>query len=177
MREILLFATISALLGTVFLVSLLELILTIRRRKISEGLRQKVKELRATYNESVNKLVLDDDAKLAAIEEKLNTATATLTEEKANLEKSYQEKIDGITAKSEKALKQAQLKAKKLSEEAKEKADEYSKERRKEVEDELMNLVISVSKKVLPDGISYEAQKELVMQALNDVKTEDNSSK
>jgi flagellar biosynthesis/type III secretory pathway protein FliH len=52
------------------------------------------------------------------------------------------------------------------------KAEEYLATRQKEVEADLMNLVMHVTKKVLPKGISYEAHKDLVVAALRDVKIE-----
>ena len=54
--------------------------------------------------------------------------------------------------------------------EAELKAEEYLASRKAEVEQELMNLVMSVTKKVLPEGLNYDAQKELVMHALQDAK-------
>lgn len=174
MRELLFFATIASLVGTVFFVSLIELILSIRRRKINVQLQAKIKELKSHYNDSVNSLVVTDGKALEETEKKLEEVSTTLTKEKEELEATYKEKIDGITASSQKSVESAKAKAKKLEEEAKQQADEYMDARRKEVENELMDLVLSVSKKVLPPGISYDAHKELVMQALRDVKAESN---
>ena len=44
--------------------------------------------------------------------------------------------------------------------------------RQKEVESDLMDLVMSVTKKVLPDSLTYDVQKQLVLDALRDVKSE-----
>lgn len=170
-REILFFAVAASILGTVFLVSLIELIFTIRRRRVHRHIQEQIKAIRAQYNNSINQLVLEDESKIESTEKELAQATSQVQEEKIALEKNYKEKIDSITQKSKKALEAAKARAKKLEEEAELKADEYLQSRQKEVEEELMNLVIAVTKKVLPAGISYEIQKELVIQALKDLKT------
>lgn len=172
MREIFFFATIATIGLSVFIIAGAELILSIRRRHVNEKLQKQVQELKATYTQKVNEVVLEDEAKIAEAEKKAKELKKTLEAEKDELEDEYKEKIDGITATSSKALAAAKAKAKKLEEEAKDKADKYFNERTKEVENELMNLVISVTKKVLPDGLTYDAHKELVMQALKDLKAE-----
>lgn len=172
MRELLFFAILACIAGIIFFVSLLELIFTTRRRKVNEELQAKLKELRATYNTSVNKMVLEDEAKIEEAEKQAELAAQKVEEEKKALEADYQAQIADITADSRKALDTAKAKAKKLEQEAHQKAEAYLAERQKEVEEELMNLVISVTKKVLPEGISYDAHKELVMQALRDVRIE-----
>lgn len=172
MDKIYIFLIGAVVVGTIFLVSLLELLFTIRRRKVNARLRQKLQELKGNYTESINKMVLENDAKLEETEKKLEVVSENLSKEKGSLEEEYKRKISDITAKSKHSLELAQDKAKRLEMEAHQKADVYLEERKKEVEEELMNLVISVNKKVLPEGISYSAQKELVMKALHDVKDE-----
>lgn len=170
--DVLVFSVGAAIVGTIFFVSLIELFVTVRRRKANEQLRQKLNELKSNYTESVNKLVLEGDNKVEEAEKKIDELNQAITKDKTILEKEYKEKIEEITEKNRHSLDIAKRKAKKLQEEARQKADDYLRERKKEVEDELMNLVISVSKRVLPEGISYDAHKELVMQALRDVKSE-----
>ena len=80
--------------------------------------------------------------------------------------------IKALREKSHKALEKAEEKAHKLEHDAKQQAEEYLEKRKKEVEAELMDLVIKVTKKVLPEGLTYEAHKELVVQALRDVRTD-----
>lgn len=172
-QGVLIFAGLSALLGGIFFVSLVELIFTVHRRKTIEKLNELIKEMRTHYNQSINRLVVVGDAKLDSADTQIKEVNGSLEAEKAELEKTFQSKIDDITAKSEKELESAKGRAKKLQQKAKEEAADYLKERKAEVEEELMNLVISVSKKVLPEGITYDAHKDLVMQALRDVKTEE----
>jgi F0F1-type ATP synthase membrane subunit b/b' len=172
MSQLLIFSAAAALLATVFLVSLLELIFTIKRRKVHEGLQRQIKDLKASYNESINQLVIQDDATITTAEQQVTTLTSSLTGEKETLEKTYKTQLEEVTASSKKALEAAKKRADKVRQEAEAEANDYLASRKQEVEEELMNLVIEVSKKVLPKGISYEAQKELVMEALRDVQTD-----
>lgn len=176
MREIVLFAFGASIAGTVFLVSLIELVLTVRRRKMNQEIEAKVKELRSYYNDSVNELVIKGDAEIIAATENVEDLNDKLQTQTSSIEQQYQEKIDALTAQSKKELEAAKAKAKKLQQEAKIQADDYLQSRQKEVEQDLMNLVISVTKKVLPSSLSYEVQKELVMDALRDVKSESESA-
>jgi len=172
MREIAIFSLAAVVVGTIFLVSLLELLLSIRRRKVNQELQNQIKELKAQYNTSINELVLKDDAAITTTESQLQEATAALATEKEALEGEYKKKLADLTKSSKKSLDAAKERASHLKDEAEQQADDYLASRKQEVEEELMNLVIAVSKKVLPKGISYEAQKELVMEALRDVKAE-----
>ncbi|MCC2631967.1 MAG: hypothetical protein K0S20_666 [Patescibacteria group bacterium] len=172
MREILFFAIGASLTGTVFLVSLIELIFTAKRRREHEQLDQKIKEIKTQYNQSINELVLKDDAEITAVQENLAETASHVEEEKETIEKTYKDQIESLTAESKKALEAAKAKAKKMEALAKQQAEDYLESRQQEVEEELMDLVISVTKKVLPKGLTYEAQKQLVMDALRDVKTE-----
>lgn len=177
MREILIYAAGASIAATVFLVALVELIFTRRRRKIDQEISEKMKALKASYNESVNKMVLEEESKLEEADERTEALNKQLEEERATLEKDFKTQLDDIQTHTQKEIAAAKAKAKKLHEEAQLKAEEYLESRKKEVEEELMNLVISVTKKVLPEGLAYDTQKELVMQALRDVKAPKHSSK
>ena len=154
------------------MLSVIELILTARRRHIGEELEKHIKDLKANYNTSLNRVVLEDEAKMEELEKQAESTQETASPDKDALAAEYEAKLAQVTAKSEKAVEAAQAKAKKLEEEAKLKASEYLAERQKEVEDELMELVLNVTKKVLPQGITYQGQSELVLQALRDVRLE-----
>lgn len=170
MREVLIFAVGASVVGTIFLVSLIELLFTIRRRKVHQDIEQKIKEMKTSYNESINKMVLEEEQKLEEADKQVEEMSQQLNTDKEQIEEEFKEKIDDIKSSSEKALANAKAKAKKLEQEAHLKAEEYLESRKKEVEEELMNLVLSVTKKVLPEGLTYEAHKELVMSALKDVR-------
>jgi len=169
MRDTLIYLIGAYLSGTVFVVALIELVFTMRRRKANNELQKAIKEMKSHYNQSINKLVLQDDAEINEAEKAAQASTEQLEAQKQALETEHQAKIDELTKESEKALDAAKAKAKKLQEEAKLKADEYMTNRQKEVEEELMDLVLSVTKKVLPEGLTYDIQKELVMHAFKDV--------
>lgn len=170
MREVLIFAVGASVVGTIFLVSLIELLFTIRRRKVHQDIEQKIKEMKTSYNESINKMVIEEEQKLEEADKQVEVMSQQLNTDKVQIEEDFKEKIDDIKSTSEKALATAKAKAKKLEQEAHLKAEEYLESRKKEVEEELMNLVLSVTKKVLPEGLTYEAHKELVMNALKDVR-------
>jgi len=172
MRELFFFAVGASIVGTIFFVSLVELIYTIRRRKVNEGLNERLKEIRASYTDNARKLYTEEETKLHSAEEKVTGASEEIAKEKQLVVEEYEEKIDKLEESSEKALATAKAKAKKLEEEAKLRAEEYLNARKKEVEQELMDLVIAVSKKVLPEGITYDGHKELVIKALDDIKAE-----
>jgi flagellar biosynthesis/type III secretory pathway protein FliH len=170
MREVFIFAAGASVVGTIFLVSLIELFFTRKRRKIREELDLKVKEMKASYNESINKMVLEEEEKLEEADKQVETMTKQMTTEKTHAEEEFKEKIDEVKSHSDKAIAKAKARAKELEHEAHQKAEEYLESRKKEVEQELMNLVLSVTKKVLPAGLTYETHKELVMEALKDVR-------
>jgi flagellar biosynthesis/type III secretory pathway protein FliH len=172
MRDILIFAIGASIVGTVFFVSLFELIFTIKRRREHVELEAKIKELKATYNESVNKLVIDGESQLEETEKQVDTLEERLDTTAEEVAKKYESEIVKLKAESEKELASAKAKAKKLEQEAKLKADEYLVTRQKEVEHDLMDLVISVTKKVLPESLPYELQKQLVLEVLRDVKAQ-----
>lgn len=171
---ILIFITIAVVAATVFAVSLLELFLTSRRLRIEAGLRRQISDLKSEYNLSLNRIILEDDAKLSEVE----TQIAALSEQDQNkpnpevaaAESSAQAELE----QSRKELERAKQRAKKSDEIARQKADDYFKTRQAEVENVLMDLVIDVTKKVLPDGLTYEVHKELVLQALQQVRSEGN---
>jgi flagellar biosynthesis/type III secretory pathway protein FliH len=175
MRELLYFALAASILGAVFIVSLIELILTIRRRKVQEELEEQVRKLRTHYKTSDNNLVLDDEQTNQDTQKQLETITARSSAELDQEKKDYQTQLQNLQDTTGKELASAQARAKKLEKEARMKADEYLASRQNEVEQQLMNLVMAVTKKVLPSGITYDMQKSLVMQALQDVKAEKES--
>jgi hypothetical protein len=172
MKSILFFAVGASLSGTLFLVAILELLLTVRRRKVAEELEAHIKALKADYNTSLNRVVLEDEAKMEEIEKQAPEGEASSGPETEALAAEYEAKLAEVTAKSDKAVEAARAKAKKLEQEAKEQASAYLAERQKEVEEELMDLVLNVTKKVLPAGITYQAQADLVLQALRDARLE-----
>ena len=176
MRELLAFFIIACLSGAVLLVSIVELLFTVRRRRVQENLEAQLKELKVAYNESVNKLVLDGDAKITETEEQLEKVNDQSNATKEELEQAHAAELKALTEKSKKALEKAQERARTLEKEAKEQAEDYMAKRKQEVEEELMSLVISVVKKVLPEGITYEAHKELVAEALRGIKTDKRES-
>lgn len=167
---LLFFITGAVLTGTIFLVSFLELLFTIRRRKVQDELQLKVKQMKETYNQSINKVVLEEDAKVEEAEKQLAATTTQAAEEKQRLETIYRQEVEEATHDSKAALEKARARAKKLEEEAKLQADEYLAGRKKQVEAELMDLVIHVTKKVMPHGLNYQLHKELVLDALRDIK-------
>lgn len=170
MREIFLFAVGASIVGTVFFISLIELIFTIQRRKANAELEAKLQELKGTYTEQVNNLVMEEEEKIEEVEEEVKQVSEQLAKEKEVIESQYKTQIADITSDSKKSLEAAKQKAKRLEHEAKLKAEEYLSTRKQEVEEDLMNLVLSVTKKVLPEGLTYEVQKELVLAALKDVR-------
>ena len=169
---ILIFITIAVIAATVFAVSLLELFLTSRRLRIEAGLRRQISDLKSQYNLNLNRIVLEDDAKLSEVDKQIailsehsqseETPAASLAETSAQTE----------LEQSRKELERAKQRAKKSDEIAHQKADDYFKTRQAEVENELMDLVIDVTKRVLPEGLTYEVHKELVLQALQQVRSE-----
>jgi|GEM_PF-5236757 len=171
MKEIFIFAIGATVAGTIFLVSLVELFFTIRRRKVKEGLEQKLQELKKAYNESVNSMVKEEEGKLEVADKQVEEAHAEVEAQKEEITNEYKEKIDALEKESDHALDLAKARAKKLEEEAKMKAEAYLETRKTEVEQELMSLVMNVTKKVLPESLTYDLQKELVMHALEDAKT------
>jgi Skp family chaperone for outer membrane proteins len=172
MKDILFFAVGASLVGTIFLVSLIELIFTLRRRKVHNELESKLKEMKSTLNQTINQIVLDDEKKILESEKEVAEAKTNLEAERVALEREYQEKLKAITDHSREELSAARARAKRMQEQAELKAEEYLSDRKREVEKELMQIVLSVSRKVIPKGISYDAQRELVMRALRDLNIE-----
>lgn len=172
MRDILFFAIGASLVGTVFLVSLAELLFTLRRRKMHTELEGKLKEMKASLNQTINQLVMEDEKKIAETEKQAEETKAKLEAERQALEAAYQDKLKQITDHSREELSAARARAHRMQEQAELKAEEYLSGRKREVEKELMQIVLSVSRKVIPKGISYEAQRELVMRALRDLNIE-----
>lgn len=172
MRALFIFAIGASIVGIVFFVSLIELILTIRRRKAQHELEAKIKELKTTYNESVNKLVLEGEGKLEETEKQVADLAGQAESTKVQVTTEYEAKLEKLQKDADKEVAAAKARAKKLEAEAKLKAEEYLASRKDEVEHDLMDLVMSVTKKVLPQGLDYTMQKELVLEALRDVKAE-----
>jgi F0F1-type ATP synthase membrane subunit b/b' len=172
MSHIFIFALGASIVGTIFLVSIIELLFTIKRRRGHAELERKIKELKLQYNESVNKLVIEDESKLEEAEEQVKTVNEQLAGATTEIKEEYEAKIDKLKSESEKALASAKARAKKLEEEAKMKADEYLATRQKEVEHDLVELVLTVAEKVLPEGLEYTVQRDLVLKALQVVKDE-----
>jgi flagellar biosynthesis/type III secretory pathway protein FliH len=164
------FAIGASIAGAIFLVSLVELILTVRRRKIKESLEKKLADLKAAYNMSVSQLTLEkstESEKLSQIEQQL---TEKFTAEKTELEKDLHSKVSEVEKKANQALNRAKEKAKALQAEAQLKAEEYLEKRRDEVEDDLQELVLSITKRVLPEGLTYEVHRDLIAAALKEAK-------
>lgn len=172
MRSIFIFAAGASLVGIVFFVSLIELFFTMRRRKSHVALEARIKELKTTYNESVNSLVIEGEGKLEETEKQVEQLSGQVEGTKEQITNEYEEKLTKLQTETEKELAAAKAKAKRLEQQAKQKAEEYLASRKDEVEHDLMDLVLSVTKKVLPASLNYEVQKELVLEALRDVKAE-----
>jgi flagellar biosynthesis/type III secretory pathway protein FliH len=172
MRGIFLFAVGASIVGIVFFVSLFELLFTVRRRKAHAALEAKIKELKTTYNESVNKLVIDGESKLEETEKQVEELSGQAESTKVQVTSEYEAKLAKLQEEADKEVAHAKARAKKLEAEAKLKAEEYLASRKDEVEHDLMDLVLSVTKKVLPESLEYTVQKELVLEALRDVKAE-----
>jgi flagellar biosynthesis/type III secretory pathway protein FliH len=164
MRQIFIFAIGASIVGIVFFVSLIELIITIRRRKAHHALEARIKELKTTYNESVNHLLIEGEGKLEETEKQVTDISGKVEGEKAQITTEYEAKLEKLKEEADKEV--AHAKAAKL------KAEEYLASRKDEVEHDLMDLVMSVTKKVLPESLDYQAHKELVLEALRDVRSE-----
>lgn len=169
MRDILFFAIGASIVGTIFLVSIIELIFTIRRRKIMAELNTKMVEMKEQYGQTITSITETEKELEKKEAKKIKDLRTKLDEEKTAFEKEYEEKLKDITTKNLRSVNSAKALASRMKKEAELEAGEYLAKRKKEVEQELMNLVISVSKKVLPEGISYDAQKELVKRALEEI--------
>lgn len=172
MRTIFIFAVGASIIGIVFFVALIELLMTVRRRKAYAEMESKIKELRATYNESVNKLVVEGDTKIVESEKQVTEVLGQVEGTKQAIAGEYEAKLEKLRQDADKEVAHAKAHAKKLEAEAKLKAEEYLASRKDEVEHDLMDLVLSVTKKVLPESLEYSVQKQLVLEALRDVKQE-----
>ena len=178
MREIFFFAIGATVAGTMFLVALVELFFTVRRRKVHEELTHKLQEIKVSYNQTLNSVVTEQETKLEESDKAVEAAHAEVEAQKAELTKEFEDQVDQVKAKSGHAVEIAKARAKKMEKEAEMKAEAYLETRKTEVEQELMNLVMNVTKKVLPASLPYEIQKELVINALRDAKTgNDNDSR
>lgn len=170
----LIFITIAVISATVFAVSLLELLLTSRRLRIEAGLRHQISDLKTEYNLSLGRIVLEDDAKLNEADKQIAMLSEQDHSEQNQTTSAAETAAQTELEQSRKELEHAKQRAKKSDEIARQKADDYFKTRQAEVENELMDLVIEVTKKVLPEGLTYESHKELVLQALQQIRTEGN---
>lgn len=164
------FLLIATLAGTIFLLALIELLFTRQRRKVNKQLQEQLHAIKVSYNESINKIVLEADAK--SEDSGKDSSQALLAKQKeaaAKLEITYKEELEKAAHSQDQALAKAKARAKQLEAEAKQRADEYLASRQKEVEADLMDLVLHVTKKVLPETLTYDIHKELVLQALREV--------
>ena len=170
--SLLIFAIGASLSGAVFFVALIELLFTVRRRKINTQLEEQLHALKAGYNEQINTLVISDDAKITEVETQVDSITSQAQAEKDALTAAHAAEVEELNKNAKEALAKAKEKAKKLEEEAKSQADDYLKNRQQEVEEDLMDLVMHVTKKVLPGNLTYDLHKELVLEALRDLRAE-----
>lgn len=168
MNSLLIFLIGAIVSAAVLVVSGVELVLSVQRRKKIEALTQQITEIKAQYTAELNKLTLKEDEVLDAKEDEIEALKDELKEETGNLEEKYKDKLDAANKKAKHALEKAKAEVSKIEGKAKAEAEAYMEKRKAEVEEELVDLVMNVSRKVLPKGISYEAQKDLVMQALRD---------
>ena len=168
MNTLLFFLVCATLAATIFLLALIELAFTVRRRKTERQLRDQLHAIKTSYNESINRVVLETDAKQETKTDTGDTATAQKAQA-AKTEATHKEQIELALHSQDQALAKAKARAKLLESQAKVAADEYLAARQKEVESELMDLVMHVTKKVLPETLTYEIHKELVLQALREV--------
>lgn len=74
-----------------------------------------------------------------------------------------------ILQKAEEIIKRTEKRSKQIETEAKQKADKYLSDQKKEIETKMVDLVMDVTKKVLSKSLDYDAQKELVEKALQEV--------
>lgn len=173
MSPLIFFALGAGISGTILIMSGFELFFTIKRRKHMQALETQLATLKTGVTEQMNKLTLERDQMAvdqAAAEAEMEKQ---LKEEKKMLETKFEEKLEKAKAKGGVALAEARKEARELEKHAEDQAEAYLEKRKAEVEEELVDLVVDVSKRVLPKGISYQAQKELVMQALRDLPVND----
>jgi flagellar biosynthesis/type III secretory pathway protein FliH len=168
-QSLLIFVAIAALAGAVFGIAFIELIFTSRRRKADTELHWQIKDLKAAYTAEINRLVVEETDELDEMDDKLASVSTADTAAQEALVTGYQEQLAKLDKESREALARAKAKARKLELEAKESADDYLTERKKEVEADLMDLVLHVTRQVLPATLTYDVQKQLVLEALREI--------
>ena len=170
MKELLFFGIGASVAGGIFVVALVELLFSRKRKKVEHEIKEQIDGLKESYSTTLGQVTTQDAEKLSAARKEVDAIKSSLGKEKEDLEAKYKAELDEALADSQKELESAKAKAKKLQEQAKLQADEYMASRTKEVEDELVGLVLDVTKRVLPGTLTYEIHKELVLQALRDVR-------
>jgi flagellar biosynthesis/type III secretory pathway protein FliH len=170
MRELLFFLIGASIAGSIFLVSLVELVFTVRRRRIEEALSIQMDELKNRYSSTLEQVTTTEEAKVVEAEKAVDAVRGQVADERKNLETAHAEELAKVKEVAEKELSAAKTKAKNLEQKAKLQAEEYLATRQREVEEDLMNLVLDVTKRVLPESLTYEIQRDLVLQALREVK-------
>ncbi len=73
---------------------------------------------------------------------------------------------------AEEIVRRTEKRAKQIEQEAQEKADKFLAEQKTEVENKMVDLVMSVTAKVVSKSLSYEDHKELINQALQEIEGE-----
>lgn len=175
MSGIVIFSFGSTIILTIFLVTLIEFILShTRKEHTEETIKVDEDALKKEHEKAISDLKKDYEEKLkAATTEEKKEDKKEDSSEKETLVKKYEEKIAELSTGNSKALEKAKEKIKTMEDAAKVEIEEYMKNREEEVEDQLMDLVLSVTKKVLPAGLPYEIQKDLVLKSLQEVRSEE----
>ena len=73
---------------------------------------------------------------------------------------------------AEEIVRRTEKRSRQIEEESKQKAEKYLSDQKAEVEEKMVDLVMNVTKKVLSKTLTYDDQKELIEQALDEVEGE-----
>ena len=88
----------------------------------------------------------------------------------------YERIIQAAKAKEKEILSEAKLEAKKIVQDADGDLDEFKIERMQEVERNMVKMVMAVTEKVLEQSLTTRQHKELIYQALDEIKTKKSRS-
>lgn len=173
MSEVLIFSLGTTVILTIFLVTLIEFVLSHGRKGESEKEETDHEKIEEEHKKELADLKKKYETKLKEAEKAATDAPLDVSKaEEDDMAKKYEAQIAEMTSSNEKELEKAKEKIKKMEADAKIEVEEYMNARESEVEDQLMELVLSVTKRVLPDGLTYEIQKELVSSALQEARSE-----
>lgn len=85
-------------------------------------------------------------------------------------EKEYNQIVDDAKAKAKVVIDEAHEKAKNIMSHADDDLEDYRQQRRQEVEADMVKLVISVTEKVLGQGLHYQDHVQIIHQAMEEIK-------